>query len=94
MKITLAQLNPVIGSFDENLEKMETTLKQVYDERSQPPALVLLPFEIDDQMLLSERLSELLGTKSRLFVPQRGDGKDLINMASANAGTRFRATAD
>ena len=64
-------------------------VKQVYDERSLPPQLVLLPFEIDDQQLLSERLSELAERKSTLSVPQRGDRRDLIAMANTNARQRF-----
>ena len=64
-------------------------VKQVYDERSLPPQLVLLPFEIEDQLLLSERLSELAGRKTLLSVPRRGDRKDLIAMANANARQRF-----
>ena len=64
-------------------------VKQVYDERSQPPQLVLLPFEIEDQVLLAERLSELSGRKARLSTPRRGDRKDLITMANANALQRF-----
>lgn len=64
-------------------------LKQVYDERSLPPHLVLLPFEIDDQRLLAERLSELAGRKTALSVPRRGDRKDLVAIANANARQRF-----
>ena len=64
-------------------------VKQVYDERSLPPQLVLLPFEIDDQLLLTERLSEIAERKSTLSVPQRGDRRDLITMANTNARQRF-----
>ncbi|MEJ2136587.1 MAG: excinuclease ABC subunit UvrC [Desulfofustis sp.] len=64
-------------------------LKQVYDERSLPPHLVLLPFEIDDQLLLAERLSELAGRKTVLSVPRRGDRKNLVAIANANARQRF-----
>ncbi|NNK58135.1 MAG: excinuclease ABC subunit UvrC [Desulfofustis sp.] len=68
---------------------MSQIVKQVYDERSLPPQLVLLPFEIEDQLLLGERLSELTGRKTALSVPSRGDRKDLIAMANANARQRF-----
>lgn len=64
-------------------------VKQVYDERSLPPHLVLLPFEIDDQLLLAEHLSELAGKKTSLSVPRRGDRRDLVSMANANALQRF-----
>ena len=68
---------------------MSQIVKQVYDERSLPPQLVLLPFEIEDQLLLSERLSELSGRKTVLSVPRRGDRKDLVAIANANATQRF-----
>ena len=68
---------------------MSQIVKQVYDERSLPPQLVLLPFEIDDQLLLGERLSELSGRKTVLSVPRRGGRKDLIAIANANARQRF-----
>ena len=70
---------------------MSQIVKQVYDERSLPPQLVLLPFEIEDQILLGERLSELSGRKTILSVPRRGDRKDLIAIANANATQRFDA---
>ena len=64
-------------------------VKQVYDERSLPPQLVLLPFEIEDQLLLAERLSELVARNIALSVPQRGDRRDLITMANTNATQRL-----
>jgi len=64
-------------------------VKQVYDERVLPPPLVLLPFPIDDQLLLEERLSELASKKTVLSVPQRGNRLDLIGMAQSNAKQRF-----
>lgn len=68
---------------------LSQVVKQVYDDKVLPPKLVLLPFEIDDQALLEERLSELALKKISLSVPQRGSRRDLIAMASANAKRRF-----
>ncbi len=64
-------------------------LKQVYDEKTVPPPLVLLPFVVDDHDLLQERLSEIAARKSTMSVPQRGDRKILVSMANANARQKF-----
>ena len=69
MKITLAQLNPVIGSFDENLEKMETTLKQVYDDHPDIVVFSELIFSGYPPLDLLERPSfvrKCLSTQERL----------------------------
>lgn len=68
---------------------LSQVVKQVYDDRSLPPKLVLLPFAIDDQLLLEERLSELAARKISLSIPQRGNRRDLITMANTNAARRF-----
>ena len=68
---------------------LSQVVKQVYDHRSLPPKLVLLPFAIDDQLLLEERLSELAARKISLSVPKRGNRRDLITMANTNAARRF-----
>jgi len=64
-------------------------LKLAYDEKTLPPPLILLPFSIDDQLLLEERLSELASKKTALSVPQRGNRRILIKMAYSNARQRF-----
>ena len=76
-------------TFGDDQAILSQIVKQVYDERSLPPPLILLPFPIDDQQLLAERLSELALRKTMLSVPQRGNRRDLIAMAQSNAEQRF-----
>ncbi len=67
-------------------------LKQLYDDRVVPPPHLFLPFAIEDQGLITERLEDLAGRKIALTVPQRGDGQKLVAMAEANARQLFEET--
>ncbi len=76
-------------TFGDDQAILSQIIKQVYDERSLPPSHILLPFAIEDQGLLEERLSELAGRKTALSVPVRGNRRELITMAHSNARQRF-----
>lgn len=60
-----------------------------YDHQYIPPEIIL-PFEPDDQELLAERFSDSEGRKVYLFVPRRGDKKELVNIARTNALQIFK----
>jgi excinuclease ABC subunit C len=64
----------VLGSF----------LAQFYEDKP-PPRLVLLSHEIDERALLAEALTTKAGVKVEVSIPQRGEKRDLINHALANA---------
>ncbi len=64
----------VLGSF----------LAQFYEDKP-PPRLVLLSHEIEERELLSEALTTKAGVKVEVNVPQRGEKRDLVNHALANA---------
>ncbi len=64
----------VLGSF----------LAQFYDDKP-APSLILLSHEVEDQALLAEALSERAGRKIAVSVPHRGEKKDLVGHAMANA---------
>jgi excinuclease ABC subunit C len=64
----------VLGSF----------LAQFYEDKP-PPRLVLLSHEIEERELLSEALTTKAGIKVEVSVPQRGEKRDLVNHALANA---------
>src|SRR6185312_999938 len=49
------------------------------------PRLILISHEIDDRALLAEALSTKSGHRVEVVVPQRGEKKDLIEHALANA---------
>jgi excinuclease ABC subunit C len=64
----------VLGSF----------LAQFYEDKP-PPRLVLLSDEIDERELLSEALTAKAGARVEVSVPQRGEKRELVSHALANA---------
>jgi len=72
---------------DRSLEPGEVLgafLTQFYDDKP-PPRCVLLSHEIEDRALLAEALGVKSGRKVEVSVPQRGERKELIDHAAANA---------
>ena len=65
-------------------EVLSAFLAQFYDDKP-PPRLILISHEIEDRALLAEALSTKSGHKVEISVPQRGEKKDLIAHALANA---------
>jgi excinuclease ABC subunit C len=65
-------------------EILEAFLAQFYDDKP-CPRLILISHPIDDRDLLAEALSTKSGHKIEILVPQRGEKKDLIAHALANA---------
>src|SRR5262249_48197069 len=59
-------------------------LGQFYDDKP-PPRLILISHEIEDRTLLAEALSTKSGHKVEVSLPQRGEKKDLVEHALANA---------
>jgi len=66
-------------------EVLAQTVGQFYTGKPAFPDQVLLPAPCQDQDLLAEWLSEMKGARVRITVPQRGQGRDLIQRARANA---------
>jgi excinuclease ABC subunit C len=65
-------------------EVLSAFLAQFYDDKP-PPRLVLISHEIVDRALLSEALRTRVGRKIEIAVPSRGEKKDLVEHALANA---------
>jgi excinuclease ABC subunit C len=59
-------------------------LAQFYDDKPSP-RLILISHDVEDRELLAEALSTKSGHKIEIAVPQRGERKDLIEHALANA---------
>ena len=68
---------------DDNL--LAQTILQYYSNERQPPRELLLPFDLEDQALIEERLAELREGPVSLAVPQRGKRMGLMRMAATNA---------
>lgn len=60
-------------------------LTQFYFNRRYAPKYILLPFAVDDQVLLEQLFEQELNRRPKLRVPQRGDNARLVEMAQLNA---------
>src|SRR4029077_10567698 len=65
-------------------EILAAFLAQFYDDKPCPRS-ILISHDIDDRALLAEALSTKSGHRIEVVVPQRGEKKDLIEHALANA---------
>jgi excinuclease ABC subunit C len=65
-------------------EVLGAFLAQFYDDKPSPPC-ILISHAIEERALLAEALSTKSGHKVDVSVPQRGEKKDLVDHALANA---------
>lgn len=65
-------------------EVLSAFLAQFYDDKP-PPRLILASHEFDERNLLAEALTAKSGRKVEVSVPQRGERKELVQHALANA---------
>jgi excinuclease ABC subunit C len=72
-------MEEVFGSF----------LLQYYSEAAALPAEVLVPVPLDDADVLGEILTEERGGKVAVHWPQRGEKRDLVDLANRNAQSSF-----
>src|SRR5204862_7108793 len=84
----------VAGASDADV--IEAALQQFYELRLAPPE-IHVPAEPDEREALESWLSSRSGRKVRIIVPQRGDKRGMVDLASRNAAlayeTRFNQTA-
>ncbi|MEM7333203.1 MAG: excinuclease ABC subunit UvrC [Chloroflexota bacterium] len=71
------------GESDE--EVLENFLTQFYDDAAHIPKEVLLPNEVTEAMVIEEWLRQKRSSKVTIQVPQRGQKKELVQMATTNA---------
>ncbi|MGH9347108.1 MAG: excinuclease ABC subunit UvrC [Vicinamibacterales bacterium] len=70
-------------------EILAAALQQFY-ERRPPPGEIHLPLEIEDAEAMEAWLSARAGRKVRIVVPQRGDKRALVELATRNAELSYR----
>jgi len=74
------------GTRDEaDAEVVASFLKQYYESATFVPRRIELPFPLPDQELLESWLGERRGGRVELLVPQRGEKRRLVEMATKNA---------
>jgi len=64
-------------------------LKQMYLDQMYVPRNIYVPVEFDERELLANALSERTGHKIEIAVPQRGEKRSLVDLASQNAKHSF-----
>ena len=72
-----------------DVEVLQAALSQFYELRV-PPAEINLPVEIEDSEAMEEFLSARAGRRVRILVPQRGDKRALVDLATRNAELAYR----
>ena len=69
---------------------VESFLTQFYQGERFVPEEILLPVDIGDREVREEYLAEKRGRKVEILCPQRGDKRQLVEMAMQNAAQSFR----
>ncbi|HEY8171664.1 MAG TPA: excinuclease ABC subunit UvrC, partial [Dehalococcoidia bacterium] len=76
----------VDGTKDESDgDVMASFLKQFYESATYVPKRVIVPFDLPERELLERFLEERRGARVELLVPQRGEKRQLIEMAMKNS---------
>jgi excinuclease ABC subunit C len=68
---------------------LQAAVMQFYDGRV-PPGEIHLPLGIDDEDAAEALLSERAGRRVRILVPQRGEKRALVDLATRNAELSYR----
>ncbi len=75
---------PRVGPDVDAAEVLEAFVGQFYDTREPPPQLILSN-QVENPDLMADALTQKLGRKVELLVPQRGEKAELIDSALRNA---------
>ena len=77
------------GLVDRDADVLQAALQQFYELRV-PPSEINLPVEVEDVDTLAAWLSARAGRRVRITVPQRGDRRSLVELATRNAELSYR----
>jgi len=72
-----------------DVDVLQAALAQFYELRV-PPSEINLPLTIEDTEAMEEWLSARAGRRVRILVPQRGDKRALVDLATRNAELAYR----
>ncbi|PYR26324.1 MAG: excinuclease ABC subunit C [Acidobacteria bacterium] len=86
-RVELGTQDAVVGAGEG--EVLEAALQQFYELRAAPPE-IHLPSEPDQRDALETWLSERAGSRVRILVPQRGEKRGLVDLATRNAALAYQ----
>src|SRR5580704_8072543 len=87
-RVELGSEEAIVGSSDG--EVLEAALQQFYELRVAPPD-IHVPAEPDEREALESWLSERAGSRVRIVVPQRGEKRGLVDLATRNAALAYQS---
>jgi excinuclease ABC subunit C len=87
-RIELGTEDAIAGSREG--EVLEAAIQQFYELRAAPPE-VHVPSEPEDRDALEVWLGDRAGRRVKIVVPQRGDKRAMVDLASRNAGIAYQA---
>jgi excinuclease ABC subunit C len=77
------------GIAGRDADVLQATLQQFYEMHA-PPAEIDLPIDIEDCEAMEDWLSSRAGRRVKILVPQRGEKKALVELATRNAELSYR----
>jgi excinuclease ABC subunit C len=77
------------GVAPRDADVLQAAVQQFYELRV-PPSEISLPFDIEDAETLEQWLSARAGRRVHMAVPQRGDKRALVELATRNAELAYR----
>src|SRR6185295_67745 len=86
-RVELGTEEAVVGAND--AEILEAAIQQFYDLRGAPPE-IHVPAEPNEREALETWLSERVGRRVRILVPQRGEKRGFVDLANRNAAMAYQ----
>jgi len=86
-RVELGTEEAIVGSSEG--EVLEAAIQQFYELRGAPPE-IYLPAEPDERDALESWLSDRVGRRVRIVVPQRGEKRGFVDLANRNAALAYQ----
>src|SRR4051812_7362108 len=86
-RVELGTADAIVGASE--AEVLEAAIQQFYELRG-APAEIYVPAEPSDREALETWLSERVGRKVRIIVPQRGEKRGFVDLANRNAALAYQ----